>query len=442
MKKKILGIISLVVVLGAGWSIYASFGRSKTTSQYQFEEIARGNVENTVSSTGTISAVGTVEVGTQVSGTIARLYVDFNDKVNKGQLLAVLDTVLLRATVLDARASVEIVQAQMEQAQADYNRNLALFEKKLLSEAEFLPFRIKIKTQQASLKASQATLERTQHNLRYAVIRSPIKGTVIQRNVEAGQTVAASLSAPTLFIIAEDLSQMEIHALVNESDIGQIKEGQKVRFEVQAHPDKKFSGTVKQIRLQPSNIQNVVNYTVVVNAANDQGLLLPGMTATVDFVIEQKQDVLLVANAALRFQPTPEMMEEMRKRRESQANAMPDSMRAQFRERMGNRGGEAGGNFRRGDFGGFPGMGGGSFGGQMPRDRGRLWHLDGAGNLTMAMIRTGVTDGRMTEIVMGRNVEEGLKVISGVSQPNAPSNTAARSSNPVQGMPGMGRRPF
>ena len=362
--------------------------------------------------------------------------------MSKGKLLAVLDTVLLKAAVLDAGADVEIAQAQLEQAQADYNRNLALFEKKLLSEAEFFPFRIKIKTQKASLKSAEAALERARHNLKYAVIRSPIKGTVIQRNVEAGQTVAASLSAPTLFIIAEDLSQMEIHALVNESDIGQIKEGQKVRFEVQAHPDKKFSGTVKQIRLQPSNIQNVVNYTVVVNAANDQGLLLPGMTATVDFVIEQKQDVLLVANAALRFQPTPEMMEEMRKRRESQANAMPDSMRAQFRERMGNRGGEAGGNFRRGDFGGFPGMGGGSFGGQMPRDRGRLWHLDGAGNLTMAMIRTGVTDGRMTEIVMGRNVEEGLKVISGVSQPNAPSNTAARSSNPVQGMPGMGRRPF
>ncbi len=162
---------------------------------------------------------------------------------------------------------------------------------------------IKVKTEQAALKSAQVALDRAEPNLRYAYIKSPINGTIIQRNVEQGQTVAASFQTPTLFVIAEELTKMEIHAQVDESDIGQIKNGQNVNFEVLAYPNVNFTGVVKQVRLQPTRVQNVVNYTEVIDADNDQNLLLPGMTVTVDFLIDEKRDVLTVPNSALTFRP-------------------------------------------------------------------------------------------------------------------------------------------
>ncbi|MCK5119980.1 MAG: efflux RND transporter periplasmic adaptor subunit, partial [Candidatus Latescibacteria bacterium] len=294
--KKIIGILVIVSLFGVGIHYFRAGNGAKEEGPYQFAEITRGDLENLVSSTGTLKAVSTVEIGTQVSGTIDRIDVDFNDAVRKGQVLAVLDTALLKVAVLDAQAGVARAQAQHEQARAEYERNRALFEKGHLSEKEFLPIRINVRITGAAVQSAKASLERAQINMNHATIRSPIHGTVIQRNVEPGQTVAASFSTPTLFIIAEDLSQMEIYAAVDESDIGQIKEGQSVRFEVQAYLDETFSGTVRQIRLQPAISENVVNYTVVVDAANEENLLLPGMTATVDFVVEARKAVLLIPN--------------------------------------------------------------------------------------------------------------------------------------------------
>jgi HlyD family secretion protein len=403
--KKIIYIVSVVMLALIGvLAIVKTKSSKEANNQYLFEKIERGYLKNTVTSTGTINAVSTIEVGTQVSGIIDRLYVDFNDRVRKGQLLAVLDTVLLKTALMDAEANLEKAQASLEQAKIDNDRNQQLFEKGLISDAVFLPIQIQVKTQKANLKSIQANYERAKRNLKYAFIHSPVNGTVIQRNVEEGQTVAASLQAPVLFIIAEDLSKMEIHAQVDESDIGQIKEGLKVTFSVQAYPDKIFNGSVRQIRLQPTTVQNVVNYTVVIDAANNDNVLLPGMTATVDFIIDERSNALLVTNAALRFQPSEEMMKTFFSKQKNRFPAPPDSaINKQARQ--------------------------GNFPNQRPKDSGRVWYLDPEQNLAMAFLKTGVTDGKMTEIVMSRDLKEGMQVIIGSQQNNNDKKATTQQRN-------------
>ncbi len=446
MKKKVLIPLGVIVAALAVFLILWT-GRNGAESTYQFVEITRGNLENTVSATGTVNPLSTVEVGTQVSGIIDVLNVDFNDVVRKGQVLAVLDTSLLKAAVLDARAQVDRAQALYDQAVAERRRNLPLFEKGFISEQEFLPLEISVKTTRAGLQSARVALGRAETNLGYAVIRSPIYGTVIQRAVEQGQTVAASLQAPVLFIIAEDLSQMEIHAQVDESDIGYIREGQTVRFDVQAYPEKIFSGIVKQVRLQPTTVQNVVNYTVIVDAPNPDGLLLPGMTATIDFIIEQSEDVLLVSNAALRLQPTQRMLQELRRTMQRRSGSMPDSIRNQTRERASRERAPGGGIIRD------------LFSGEnSPSDVAALWFLDEHGQLDMLPVRKGPTDGQQTVIAgleppsdaaggrrpgpmdsrVNRDLQEGLQVISGVSGEAKGSNSQNQSRRPVFG----GRPPF
>ena len=335
---------------------------------YQFAEVRRGTLETTVSSTGTLAAVETVEVGTQVSGTIARIDADYNDRVSKGQVLAVLDQALFTAQVNEAEASVAKARAGLAQAEDEFRRNQPLFDKGFLSAQEFLPVRIGVDTARAALAAAEASLARTRTNLAYTVIRSPIDGTVIKRSIEAGQTVAASLNTPTLFLIARDLKQMQIEADIDESDIGQIRVGQAVRFTVQSYPGKTFTGTVSQVRLQPRTISNVVNYTVLVEAANPDGLLLPGMTATLDCVVSRAENVLLAPNAALRFQPPAE------------------------------KGGAAAPVAKAG---------------QETETAGRLYVLEGGRTPRALAVSKGESDGVLT-VVSGDGIDEGLQVISGI----------------------------
>lgn len=276
---------------------------------YHREAVRLGTLERTITSTGTLAAVDTVEVGTQISGTIEQLRVDYNDKVQKGDVLARIDAALYEAALTEADAGVEKARATLDEALDDLQREQPLFDKGYLSAQEFAPTRTAVATARAALASAEASRLRARTNLDYTVIRSPIDGIVIKRSVEVGQTVAASLNTPTLFIIARDLSRMQIEVNVDESDIGQIRQGQQARFTVQAWPEEKFAGSVRQVRLQPTTISNVVNYTVLVEASNDRDLLLPGMTATVDFVVDRRENVLLVPNAALRFVPegvTPE----------------------------------------------------------------------------------------------------------------------------------------
>ena len=297
---------SLLLILGIGAAVFLWFqaGESEPPgSAYLTAKVSRGDLQLTVSSTGTLAAVETVDVGTEVSGTVEKVLVDYNDHVSKGQVLAVLKPDLFNAAVAEAQGSVDQAKASLQQAREDLERNRPLFEKGYISAQEYLPYQTNLEKTEATLASARASLARAKTNLGNATIHSPIDGTVIQRSVDAGQTVAASLNTPTLFVIAKDLSKMQIEAAVDETDIGQIRTGQRVNFTVQSYPDKGFSGTVRQIRLQPTTVQNVVTYTVIVSADNREGLLLPGMTATVDFIVAEAHDALLVPNAALRFRP-------------------------------------------------------------------------------------------------------------------------------------------
>jgi len=425
IKKRTWIIISVAVVIVIVVFSGVMRKHSDGSSDFEFVQVERGDIENAISSTGTLNAKGTVEVGTQVSGTIDKVFVDFNDKVRKNQILAVLDTTLLAASVREAEANLRKTQAQYDLSLTKYEDAQELHKNEFISELDFKTAKVDYETANAALLSAQANLERAQANLKYAVIRSPINGTVINRSIESGQTVAASFSTPTLFVITEDLSQMEIHASVDESDIGQIKEEQSVRFTVDAYPDETFTGSVREIRLQPETIQNVVNYTVVVDATNDKGLLLPGMTATVDFLIEQRRNVLLIANSALRFQPTQDMLAEVRRNMQGKIGASSDSidkMRGQILVEQGQQGE-------------FPHMDSGRL--QEPQDVAMLWYIDDENRLSMMPIRTGATDGKNTEIVEGRDIKEGMAFISNIGKQSESQSTS--SNNQQRRRPGPPR---
>ncbi len=420
-KKTLIYTIAALVLAAAVYAVVKSMN-GKQTAKYQFATVTKGDLENTISATGTLNPITVVEVGTQVSGTLDSVYVDYNDHVVEGQLLAVLDTIMLKASVLEAEANVERYEALVNKAEYQLNQSRELFERGMISEGDYITARSEATTQKASLKSARASLDRTRQNLKYAVIRSPIAGVVIQKNIEAGQTVAASLSAPTLFKIAQDLSRMEILVDVDESDIGDIKENQTVRFEVAAYSDKKFEGIVRQVRMQPQTVSNVVTYTVVVNAENKDNLLLPGMTATVEFIIDQKNDVLIVPNKALSFKPDAVTMQkamEKRRRQMSESNN-PDST-------------GGGGRLTPSDNSATRGTGQGR-----RADMTMLWYLDDNGELTMEPVKTGLTDGTNTEIVFSRNIKEGMQVISGTGS----STTTTTTNTSSQGPPRMGPPPF
>lgn len=412
-------VMFIVLVLGLGLIRKGSNG----LANFEFVTVERGNLENIISSTGALKAKGTVEVGTQVSGTIDKVYADFNDTVKKNEILTVLDTTLLSTVVRDAEANLLRAQAQYNLSLTKYEDAQELYKGEYISELDFNTTESEHESARANLLSAQASLDRANANLNYAVIRSPINGTVINRIVEPGQTVAASFSTPTLFVIAEDLSQMEIHANVDESDIGQIKQGQAVRFTVESYPDETFHGTVREIRLQPQTIQNVVNYTVVVDAANVNGLLLPGMTATIDFVVEQRKDVLLISNTALRFQPSQEMLAELRKTMMEKIADLPDSVKQLRRQEMDTRMQHTG----------FPGMGAQNEP-QLPDDVALLWYFDDKNKLSIIPARIGTTDGQKTEIVQGHNIKEGMEFISSFEK----DGKSKSSSKTGQAMP---RRP-
>jgi HlyD family secretion protein len=405
MKKTITIITLLIGVVAVVW--YSTSAEAVARMEYRFVNVERGNLESVVASTGNLSAVTTVQVGTQVSGIVNEIYVDFNDEVRRGQIIARIDTTLLVSSVQDARATLSRNQAQLNFSQTEFNRVKNLYEKSFATEVEYNQAKYNLDLAQATIVSSEINLERAQRNLDYATIVSPINGVVVERNVDEGQTVAASLNTPQLFLIANDLSDMEILVSVDESDIGIIDEGQVVRFTVQAYDDDVFYGEVKQVRLQSTVQENVVTYTAVVGVDNVDGRLLPGMTATVEFLIETVDDVLKVPNAALRFRPNEQMMLEMRERMQAQRGESGDSTSrpggdapAQQAPGQGAPGGWA-------SAGSNQGFGGGS-------DRAMLWYLDENGDISMLMARTGITDGSLTEI-SGEGVEEGMQIIAGVS---------------------------
>jgi HlyD family secretion protein len=291
-----------IAVISVGIAIYWQF-YNVTPPQYRLQAAENGDISQTVSANGTINPVTLVSVGTQVSGTVKKLYVDFNSKVQKGQILLELDDALLSAQQKQSLANVQSANATLELATANEARMRNLFAQDYAARQDLDTAVQARKSAKAQLQLAQATVEKDRATLAYSVIRSPVSGVVVDRSVDVGQTVAASLQTPTLFKIAQDLSRMQIDASFAEADIGSIRVGQAVRFTVDAFPSRNFKGVVNLVRLNPTTVSNVVTYDVVINVDNPEQILLPGMTAYVIIAVAERKAVLLVPNAALRFKP-------------------------------------------------------------------------------------------------------------------------------------------
>lgn len=294
----VTGVIALLVLL----LLITRHGKKQ---EYTFStvRVSRGSVSKIITATGTIEALKTVEVGTQVSGEISKIYVDYNSQVKAGQLLAELDRKPLTTALTIAETSLEEAKAEMTYQTATYNRIKTLFDKKLVAESDYDQALYNYEKAKTALKAAQLNYDKAKINLGYSYIYSPIDGIVLSRAVDEGQTVAASFSTPTLFSIANDLTQMQVEASVDEADIGQIKDKQRVDFAVDAFPDNTFTGIVTQIRLEPIVTSNVVTYTVIIEAPNPDKKLMPGMTASISVYVEEANDVLIIPSKALWFNP-------------------------------------------------------------------------------------------------------------------------------------------
>src|SRR3954465_3617906 len=375
--------LGVAILAGTGWFYKRADGSEAPI--YRTGTIQRGSVKPTVSATGTLSAVKTIQVGTQVSGQVAAIYVDYNQHVRRGQLLAGIDPALQNQAVAEAQAQLERALATMDHAQGDYARSKQLFEWKIITASEFSAAQSNFSVQKATVKSAQIALERARQNLAYTKIYAPIDGVIVERNIDIGQTLAANFATPQLFLIANDLSDMQILALVDESDIGAIRNGLAVEFTVQAYPNETFEGMVQQVRLQSKTQDNVVNYTAVVGVKNTTGKLLPGMTATVQFLTGDAENVLVVPNSALRIKPTPAMFAQARQRILINDGDDPSSA--------------------------------------------ILWTLDGKGRLDPVRVHTGLSDETHTEVT-GQTLKAGTKIVIGVLDAGGAGD--APSKNPFQ----------
>jgi HlyD family secretion protein len=324
MKKKKIIYLLIFLFLATGAGIYFYFSKNKkNTFSWRTAKIEKGDITVNVTATGSINPDTTVAVGTQVSGIVAKLFVDFNSVVKKGQVIALLDTTFLQASKVDAEANMDKARTEIQQAKRELDRNKKLFTEKVIPQADYDVIRTNYETAQSNLKSAKAELNRAKINLNYATIIAPVNGTVISRSVDIGQTVIASFNTPTLFTIANDLTKMQVQANIDEADIGQVKVGQKVSFMVDAYPDKVFEGNVKQVRLQPTMVQNVVTYIVIIDVPNPDLKLMPGLTANTTVKVQEHKNVFKVPGNALHFIPPEDYF---------QTAAIPDSIMKQWNE--------------------------------------------------------------------------------------------------------------
>lgn len=400
MKKKIvLGSIFLAVLAGLLYWWGSSRAAQDPAQRYRTVAVERGSVVQSVSANGTLNPVVLVSVGTQVSGTVKKLYVDFNDQVKAGQPLLELDDALVAASERQSAANVINAQASLDLAQANETRMRALLAQEYVSRQEYDQAAQALKSARAQLAQAQAANARDRANLGYTTIRSPVDGVVIDRVVDLGQTVAASFQTPTLIKIAQDLTEMRIDTSFAEADLGNIREGLPARFTVDAFPDRQFEGVVQQIRLNPTTQQNVVTYNVRISVANPEHILLPGMTAYVTIGVQSRDDVLLVPNAALRFKPAEAVVDKA-----SGGDKAAEKMPAV----------EAGGGK-----------------GKKRAGQGATIHVLAEGKLQPVNVRLGITDGRNTEVLGGEPtslLQPGARVVVGenASGGKAPSSVGMR----------------
>ncbi len=426
-KKVIIGIVVLVVAAGIVFG-FTYFNRNNNNGlQYELTTIDKGTVTALVDTTGTLNPVIIVDIGSQVSGKIENIYVDFNSRVKADQILTELEQLTFQTKVqqneanyLSSVAALDKSKVSLENSEKKYMRAKSLFEKELISYEElesaevlYLSAKADLQSSEARLAQAKAQLDTSKVDLTYTIIKSPIDGVVISRNVNVGQTVAASFQAPVLFQVANDLTKMQVECSVDEADIGRVKEGQTAQFTVDAFPNENFTGIVKQVRYAPEVIQNVVTYTTIVDVENPDIKLRPGMTATISIVVGEAKNALRVPNSALRFQPPPEVLQ-----------ALFEEMRREMQAKRGQTAQADGQSEKRGHQGNFQmGQGMGRMGSRM-RDRARVWVQDENGKLNMVSIRTGVTDNAFTEIT-GGDIKEGQEVITGES---TQATSSSRSS--------------
>lgn len=416
-----LSALLLAAAGGAGWwwTHRAAEGWTFQTTQVQRRDVTR-----VVSATGAVTADPTVEVGTQVSGIVAELLVDFNTKVTKGQVLARIDTTLLDADVASAAARLAEAKAERDRLALEARRVQSLHAAQAATDQEREAAEANLAVAEAQLRSAQVTRDRARRNLGYATITAPIDGTVLRRDVDVGQTVNAGFSAPTLFQLAGDLSRVLVLAKVDESDIGQIHDGQLARVTVPAWPDKSFEGVVRQVRLDSAVDQSVVTYTVVVDLPNPDGALFPGMTATVDFVVAEAKDVLCVASGALRYSPDEGV---------PVIGERPAARGAGAAGGTGGAGGASGGWSGKSGEGGRPAGAKRRSGGGGPGP-GTLWLAEGT-SLKALPVTTGLRGADCTEI-SGEGLREELEVVVGAEQ-----SAGGTAANPFQQKAGDPRRP-
>ena len=416
MKRRIK-IRSAVIVTVNLLVFFTAVSCHKGDKSYTFETavVKKGSIINTITATGTIEADTTVLIGTQVSGVIKKIYVDFNSNVSKGQLLAELDKTPLQTQVQQAQASLDDAKSEVEFQTATYDRFKALIEKKLVARADYDQVKYNYDKARANLKTAQAGYDKAIVNLNYASIYSPIIGVVLNRAVDQGQTVAASFSTPNLFTIGNDLTQMQVQANVDEADIGQLRKGQPVSFTVDAYPAEIFKGDVRQIRLQPIVTSNVVTYTVIVNAPNPEKKLMPGMTANITVLVQKIDSVLIVPGRALRFTPDAAYMAEYMKN-----NPSP--------QRQGTEGTGQTNSAQRQQSSGAAGQSspGESISGSQPGKKPVAVWVKAGDKIHRNRVVTGAIDGTNAEIKAG--LTEGDEVILSMNLPGKTGTTAAAAT--------------
>jgi len=414
--------IAVVAVAATGGWLRVRKARADGEVRYDTMEIDRGRITAKVTATGTLSAIVTVQVGSQVSGTISALYADFNSTVQKGQRIAKIDSSLFDAAVMQARANLSAAEGNLAKAKAQAidadrqaQRNAALLARHLIAQADYDTSQSTADADRAAVDAAagaveqaKAQLHQANVNLAYTDIASPTEGTVIARNVDVGQTVAASLQAPTLFLIAKDLRKMQVDTSVAEADIGKIAAGMRATFTVDAYPAERFNGTVRQVRNAPQTVQNVVTYDAVIDVDNSQLKLKPGMTANCTFVYAERDDALRVANAALRFLPPPALL----------AKLHPEGAAGKRPHRGGGEGRPERDPKAR----------------NAASDQRTVWVLRNGKPLPVH-IKIGVSDGSLTEVASG-DLNAGDTVLTGVTLAGA-----APATRPAQGAQGGGNLP-
>ena len=366
-----VGVAAILLIL-----LFKVFLKPSVKNNYILTEVETSNIKSFVACTGTINAKGTVEVSSQITGQVDKVYVDYNSVVKKDQLLASLDTRNLKLSLKSTEADYKKAKAEYEYALKEYENNKKLFESNLISSFEFEKYYVNKQTTSSALEQSSVVFKKAKTNLDYAYITSPIYGTVIDKNIKEGQIVNASMSSPTLFIIAENLDKIEIEALVDETDVGRVKKRQKVTFTVSSYPYETFTGEVDKIILNPKIESNVSNYKVIITSDNNKRLLFPGMTATIEILIEEKQDVLCIDNSALRFTPSSALLNGFAKRKNIDLNLL---------NKTNNR-------------------------------TALLWFINENNDLDYLEVNLGINDGQKTELLNNPDINLGMKFISNIQK--------------------------